>query len=256
MIITVSSVGGSPGVTSWSTLLAAAWPPELDVDRVVLEADLDGAVMGARFGIGVDPGSATLVSTARHAIDGSLDLADIGRPVGGRVWLVPGPESAEAARRLWAAPSAGESVASVAADDGRVWLVDVGRAAPTGHLAPIFERSTMSVLMCRSEHDSLVQIPARVAALKKAVGTVGVLVVGRPAFSIDDLQHFFGADAAWVADESTELVASSRKIWSERRMRRTQLWRAAVSVATEIAELVQSRPSPQASRGREARDGT
>lgn len=255
MIITVSSVGGSPGVTSWSTLLAAAWPPEADTDRVVVEADLDGAVMGARFGIGVDPGSATLVSTTRRATDSSLDLADIGRLVDPRVWLVPGPESAEAARQLWTTPSASESVATAAAQDHRIWLFDVGRAAPTGLLAPIFERSAMSVLLCRSEHDSLVQVPARVSGLRKATGTTGVLVIGKPAFSIDDLQRFFGADTTWIADQSADLVAASRQVWSERRVRRSQLWRSAVSVATDIADLAESRSMPSTRRDREAVDG-
>lgn len=255
MIITVSSVGGSPGVTSWATLLAAAWPPEVETDRVVVEADLDGAVMGARFGIGVDPGSATLVSTARRAVDSSIDLADIGRLVDPRVWLIPGPESAEAARQLWATPSASESVASAAARDHRLWLFDVGRAGPNGQLAPIFERSMMSVLMCRAEHDSLVQVPARVSALKKAKCTIGVLVVGTPAFSIGDLQRFFGADTAWVTDESNDLVVASRHVWSQRRVRRSQLWRSAVTVATEIAAVVQSRSMPVVSRDREAFDG-
>ena len=48
--MSLCSVRGSPGVTSWSLLLAAAWPAEYVVERVVLEADCDGGVLGARYG--------------------------------------------------------------------------------------------------------------------------------------------------------------------------------------------------------------
>lgn len=48
MIVTLGSVRGSPGVTSWCLLLAAAWPEALGSERVVLEADVDGGVLAIR----------------------------------------------------------------------------------------------------------------------------------------------------------------------------------------------------------------
>jgi hypothetical protein len=56
MIVTLGSVRGAPGVTSWSLLLAAAWPSMSAPERVVLEADPAGGVLGVRYGLGVDPG--------------------------------------------------------------------------------------------------------------------------------------------------------------------------------------------------------
>src|SRR6056297_3328083 len=168
MIITVSSVGGSPGVTSWAVLLAAAWPPESAVERIVVEADLDGAVMGARFGIGVEPGASTLVSATRRITERSIDLTEFGRRVDPRVWLIPGPESAEASRRLWGSPGVSDSVAEAAARDDRTWLFDVGRGSPNGLHAPLYERAEMSLLLCRSEHESLVQVPPRITGMQQA----------------------------------------------------------------------------------------
>lgn len=238
MIVTLSSVGGAPGVTSWAVLLAAAWPSEMDVERVVLEADPDGAVLGARFGIGIEPGASTLVSSARGAQTLTPVMEEYGRRVDEDVWLVPGPESAEAARQLWSIPSAAENVAAAAAADSRIWFVDVGRSRPNGSLAPFFERSALSLVLCRPEHDSLVQVPSRVSTLKRTAPAVGVVCVGKPSYSLDDLQPFFGSDATWTVEASPQLVDASRQVWSERRVRRSQLWRSVVSVAAAIADTV------------------
>jgi hypothetical protein len=240
MIITISSVGGSPGVTSWSVLLAAAWPSDYGAERVVVEADLDGAVMGARFGIGVDPGTPMLVSATRRAGERSIDLREIGRLVDPLAWLIPGPESAEASRQLWASPGVSASVADVAATDDRIWFFDVGRAGPSGSHAAIFEKAAMSLVLCRAEHDSLVQIPARLATMKKANCATGVLVVGQPAFDVGDLQAFFGADHIWITAGGDDLVDVSRQVWGERRVKRSQSWRSAVTVATDLAGAIEA----------------
>lgn len=256
MIITVSSVGGSPGVTSWAVLLAAAWPTEYDAERVVVEADLDGAVMGARFGVGVEPGTSTLVAAARRANEHSIDLSRIGRRVDPLAWLIPGPESAEASRQLWASPGVSDSVAEAAARDDRIWLFDVGRGGPNGSHAAIYGRAAMSLVLCRAEHDALVQVPARIATMKQAQCFTGVLVVGKPAFEVSDLQSFFGADRAWVTPSSDDLVSVSRQVWGERRVKRSQPWRSAVSVATDIATTLEARAMeliPTRSEGRDDR---
>jgi len=224
--------------------LAAAWPPEADVERVVLEADLDGAVFGARFQLGVEPGAATLVSSARRSSGLALTMEDYARRVGDRVWLVPGPESAESARQLWSSSQAAEAVTAAIVDDSRVWLVDTGRAGPSGPMGPFFARSLMTIVMCRSEHEALVQVPARVAALKREGCRVGVVVVGKPAFPMEDLQHFFGSQYAWQVDAHRDVVAGSRQVLSERRFKRSQLWRSAVAVASDVADVTVFRSTP------------
>src|SRR5688572_10390884 len=98
----MSSVRGAPGVTSWSLLLASAWPSPR-TDRVVLEADADGGVLAARYGLGVEPGVAALVAAARRHDPRArwVDLADVARRLSERVWVVPGPESAERTVPVW-----------------------------------------------------------------------------------------------------------------------------------------------------------
>ena len=83
MIVTLASVRGSPGVTSWALLLAAAWPAAVDAERVVVEADLDGGVLGARYGLGVDPGVVSLIA-ALAPQRGSRGAGRGARPAGRR----------------------------------------------------------------------------------------------------------------------------------------------------------------------------
>ncbi len=253
MIVALSSIGAAPGVTSWSVLLAAAWPQEMDCDRVVLEADVDGGVLGARFQIGIEPGASRLVSSVRRSDGSALAMDDYGRRVDERVWVVPGPESAEAARQLWSTARAAERVGDSAAHDERVWLVDVGRAGPLSRVGPLVERSSMALVLTRPEHESLVQVPARVAMLKRSGCVVGVLVVGKPVFPRDELELFFDAQTTWVVD-SANLVDGSRLVWSERRFKRSQLWRSAVAVASDVADVVAFRPPPRFDRS-EVPDG-
>lgn len=241
MIVTLSSVGGAPGVTSWALLLAAAWPSELQDERAVLEADLDGGVLGARYEIGVEPGAAALVSGARRADTGGVELSLCGRRVADDVWLVPGPESAEQARPLWSSRGAAESVADALAKDDRTWIVDAGRAGPASVLAPLFERATISLVFSRSEREALVQLSARVEGLRRATGMVGVVVVGKPAFSEGELQQFFASHKLWFVEEDRNLVDASRQVWSLRRARRSMLWRSAVSVAADLGGVTLDR---------------
>jgi hypothetical protein len=237
MIVTLSSVGGAPGVTSWALLLAAAWPGEIQVERAVLEADLDGGVLGARYAVGIEPGAAALVSVARRPEAGHVDLNACGRRIADDVWLVPGPESPEHARPVWSSRGAAESVADALSNDDRTWIVDTGRAGPASVLAPLFERATMALLFTRAEHEALVQAPARVEGLKRASGMTGVVVVGKPAFPTGELQQFFGSHKLWVVEEDRNLVDTSRQVWSQRRARRSMLWRSAVSVAADVGDV-------------------
>jgi hypothetical protein len=172
MIVSLSSVAGGPGVSSLSMLLAAGWPAEytaqgstsespVRMGRVVLECDLDGGVYGARYGIGVEPGAATLVSRTRHSPHGADEIDFFGRPVGDQAWVVPGPESAEAARQLWSGIGVAKSVATAVVQDDRVWFVDAGRAGSSTPIAPLLSHASLSLLVCRADHESFDRMLSR-----------------------------------------------------------------------------------------------
>ena len=239
MIITVSSVRGSPGVTSWSLLLAAAWPHEYGVDRVVLEADVDGGVLGARYGFGVDPGVVSLIAALRRTDTRQVDLAEHGRRAGDGVWVVPGPETSEQADRVW--HGSAEAVAEYLADDHRVWIVDVGRARATSPVEPLLAASAFSLVVTRAGTEDLVQVPSRVAYLRSQSEASGVLVVGKTQHSREELAAFVGTRRVWMVAADEHLPALAVGAMSAGRARRSMVWRAAIAVAADIAAKVTER---------------
>jgi hypothetical protein len=217
-------------------LLAAAWPESSDLERVVLEVDVDGGVAGARYGVGVEPGAQVFVTDLRHVGDASVPLQTAGRLLGEGAWLVPGPESAEAARRLWSADRAAPTVASsLGRDPKRVWLCDVGRITPASATAPFLAASSLMLLFCRDQPADLVQVPSRVAALRQVAGEVGVVVVGAPPYERGELSTFFGCRQVWIVPAADDLVEISRQVWTNKRVRRSPLWRAAVGLAADVS---------------------
>jgi hypothetical protein len=233
MIVTAVSVRGSPGVTSWALLLAAAWPPASAVQRVVLEADLDGGVLGARYGLGVDPGVVSLIAALRRSEGQPAPVEDHGRPAGAGVWLVPGPESGEQARSVWAATA--ETVADRLAADDRVWLVDAGRLHAGSVTLPLARQSRLTLLVARSAQEDLVQLPARVAVLQAWAPAVGVVVVGKVSYGLGELAGFFGTPLVWHVGAVEHLPVMAGAVLAPGRARRSWMWRAALDVAAGVA---------------------
>ena len=237
MIASYSSIHGSPGVTSWNLLTAVAWPSTSPVDRVVLEADGDGGVLAARYGLGVDPGIAALLAAARRHDPRThrLALDDVARRLGERVWVIPGPESAEAAAAVWG--SSADDVAAVAARDPRVWLVDCGRLSRGSFARPFVARAELAVVVCGPTQEDLVAVPARVESLLRiGAGAVGVLIVGRPDYGREELRDFFGTGLVWTVRRAKDLASIANLALSSRRVRRTWAWREAVELAGNIAD--------------------
>jgi hypothetical protein len=233
-LFVVSSVGRSQESTSWSLLLAACWPGELGVERAVLEADPDGGVLGARYGLGVEPGVAGLVSAARHD---ELPVAECGRLVLPDVWVVPGPESSEGAWRVWRSGSSAASVAGLAAGDGRVWLADCGRLSPASCVLPFAASASVTVVVCGAAHEELVQVPARVSALHRLGASVGVLVVGKHSYVPDELSEFFGTGLVWSVPADRDLHATTGAVLGAKRGWLFNMWRSSSGVLS-AARLV------------------
>jgi hypothetical protein len=244
VIVTVGSVRGSPGVTSWGLLLMAAWPDPPGGERVVLEADPDGGVLGARYGVGVEPGVVSLMAALRRT-SGPVPVAEHGRPVGD-VWLVPGPESAEQARSVWASSAA--TVADRLAADGRLWVVDAGRLNAANPALALVGVSAVTLVVSGTRPEDLVQLPSRVAALA-AGGRVGVLVVGGRGYRAEELAEFTGTPLVWTVDASSDLPVIAGQVLAPGRARRSWLWRQALDVAAAMAAAVVA-PRPAAVEAR------
>jgi hypothetical protein len=241
MIVTLGSIRGAPGVTSWAVLLAAAWPPEFQIERVVLEADPAGGVLGARYELGVEPGVAAFLASLRRNDAELLDVEPFARIVDNHVWVMPGPETGERARAVWVAAS--DATAMRLAADRRIWFVDAGRLEEMNPALKLVDASALTVLVVGPRSEDLVQVPTRVESLRRRCSTIALLVCGKTPFSVDDLQEFSRADAVWCVDARDDLVQSAGLALSGRRARRTWAWRQALDVADHAAALIAPTPS-------------
>ena len=255
MIVSMSSVGGAPGVSSWSLLLAAAWPPERAVDRIVVEADVDGGVAAARYGVGASPGVAQLLSAVRGGGDAPDDLSPFARHLGNRGWLVPGTESSESASAIWSAPGSATNAATALQADARLWVLDVGRAGPAAPLAPVLRASAAVVVLSRGDHASLVQLPSRIRALRDDGCAPTIIGVSGPtSFPVGEIREFCDAPVIDLPHDP-HLPITAGAVWTSRRARRRAVWRQAVATAASLdreltAGAPSTTPTPEASRAR------
>ncbi|MGE0795435.1 MAG: hypothetical protein AB7O29_08835 [Acidimicrobiia bacterium] len=236
MIVTVGSIRGAPGATSWSLLLAAAWPREFTERRVVLETDPAGGVLGARYGLGVEPGAVRMVTGIRRNGTSSVSLEGVAREVDAGLFVVPGPESAEQSRSVWV-EGAGPVAAHIAGDPG-VWFVDAGRLDEVNPSVAFVDRSLAVVLVVGPRQEDLVQLPSRVDALRRRCRTVGVVVPGRSGFDASEIAEFCRADGAWVVPVREDLIDEVGRLLSGTRARRSWLWRHALDVSAGVFGLV------------------
>lgn len=242
MIISVGSVRGAPGATSWTLLLAAAWRSEENRRRVVLEADPDGGVLAVRYGLGVDPGAISLASAARRSRSAGLDVDEHSRVIGPQLLLVPGAESADRATAVWR-DAITPTAAAIGAHLNDDWFIDCGRFRPDHPCQAFVSLSTMTLLVTGGRTEDLVQVPAAMRALEESAALTGVLVVGKPAHNRDEIERFLGTSSIFYAPASRNLPAQTAAVCSGRG-RRSWLWRSAVAVASEVRRAAAASDRP------------
>ena len=238
MIITLGSIRGAPGVTSWAVLLAAAWPPTNDVERVVLEADPAGGVLGARYEIGVEPGLPQFLAGLRRSENPTPDIDRCARLVSDGVWIIPAPETGERTRAVLGAVT--DDTARQLATDQRIWFVDAGRLDDTNPSLTLANQASLGVLVVGARTEDLVQVPTCVERLRKRCERTGLIVSGRTPFSESELLEFSSADRVWIVGDRNDLAAGAALALAGRRGRRTWAWRQALDVASSAAEMVPS----------------
>lgn len=221
-------------MSSWVLVTAAAWPG--DVERVVLEADISGGVLGSRYEVAVNPGVISLLSEVRTQPHAGVRLDLHGRRLGSNLWCVPGPQTAEAAGPVW---SGGASALAAALPvERRLWLVDCGRVYPNSAVSPILAASDLQIIFCGADTASLVVVPSRLEWLGEH-GPVGVVVVGKSGRSRTELSNFFGTKLVWEVDWIQNLSTLAGQMPSNNRARRSKAWREGLDLATDFAAAIE-----------------
>lgn len=226
-VLVVGSVRGGPGATG-TALLLGGW---LD-DSVVAEADLDGGVIAIRYRLGREPGLTTLAAARVTDPEGWCDHT---QDAGGVPVLV-GPDAPDRMAMLWS--RAGRHLGAGLAASTAIVVVDAGRLRPGAATSDLLAAASLALVLVRPVPEDLVGLAHRLPALQRAVD-VAVLLVGRGAYTPDDVSAEFGVDVLGVLPDdrrSTTLLAAGGG--SSRGLARTPMARAVRSVADAVAARV------------------
>lgn len=232
-VLSLVSAHGSPGVTTTALALAATWPEHRRC--LLIEADLSGGVISARYGVGDSPGVASLAAAARRGgLNNDLVWKHVQRLPGGLPVLVgpPSPDESHAVFRdiagelaRWAA---GEPDVDVIVDGGRI----TGRTPP---IAPLLRASAVLVAT-RPTVEQLRPARIRFEALQASGLDVSVLLVGDQPYGPTEVTSALSCPVAGTIawDPKTAAVLAGAP-GAMRDLRRSPLIRSAATLAAGLA---------------------
>lgn len=238
MIIAIGSRKASPGVTTFTTMLAAYWK-ESAVTRLILEADASGGTIAARWkqahDLTWDPGL-----VAMSANRGRLDTAavhGVSQRLADDFHIAAAPPSPHQVAAALGAMGEKAAASLAAAPDLRVFA-DCGRLSVLSPSLPLARRAALTILLCRPNLEEVHTLLPGVAELRDAGCALGLVAVGDGPYhpgevaenaQVELLGHLpddLQAAGAWSTDG---LVAG-------RRARRSMLARTVSDLAVLIAD--------------------
>lgn len=232
-VLCLVSAHGSPGVTTTALALAATWPEHRRC--LLVEADLCGGVISARYGVGDTPGVASLAAAARRGgVSDELVWEHVQRLPGGLQVLVgpPSPDESHAVLR----DIAGELARWAAAQPDVAVIVDGGRITGRAPSIDPLLRTSAVLVVTRPILEQLRPAGIRVEALQTAGLDASVLLVGDqpygPTEVASSLHCPVAATIAW--DPKTAAVLSGAP-GAMRDLRRSPLIRSAATLAADLA---------------------
>ena len=225
MIVVVRSLRGSPGATTVALGVAAA----LD-GGVYVEADCDGGVVAARYGVPREPGVITLA--ADHA--DAVDLADHAQVRPGGLFALPGPEVAAHAMRLW--ERVGDRVTGALGASALAAVVDVGRGGTRSPSHRHLERAAdLELVVVRPVRDQLVALSTIVANGSRGAAC-SVVVVGRGPYQRGEIEEVTGLPVLGVVADDRRAADALTDGASASRFTRSALARSLVSLGDAVVE--------------------
>jgi MinD-like ATPase involved in chromosome partitioning or flagellar assembly len=227
MIVVVRSLRGSPGATTVALGVAAALEA-----GVYIEADCDGGVVAARYGVPREPGVITLA--ADHA--DVVDLAGHGQVLPGGLLVLPGPEVATHAMRLW--ERVGDRVAGALRGSARTAVVDVGRGGQRSPSHRSLERlADLELVVVRPIRDQLVALSTIDAAGSRGA-PCGVVVVGRGPYQPGEIEEVTRLPVLGVVADDRRAADALTEGASANRFSRSPLARSLVSLADAVVDRI------------------
>ncbi len=244
MLVIFGAVRSSPGVTT--TALAVASCIE---HSITVEADPDGGILAARYGLGSDPNLASLAAVAKNGVTQAV-LTEHTQPLPGGARVIVGLPSPDRAVTLWR--SAGQRIAAAlaSADDASV-VVDAGRLTPTNLLAPLLEAAPLTVVVARPTPEDLHPLAHRLESLRSQTRELTLVLVGDKPYGADEVADRLGIDVLGVIahdPKAASALAGASGVRGGGWLRRSPLARSARTVAEALLDRVAPDVGPRGLR--------
>jgi hypothetical protein len=244
-LVVLTSLKGSPGVTTLSCLVGASWPAGHRV--ILVECDPCGSDVAPRFMLSNRSGWSTLMAAARRGAN-DLDIESHLQPLpGGLEVLVGSPPREPDGEALMARRAVEQQVVRLARSTDVI--VDLGRLPATamGQSAAFWlAHCERSLIVSRYDPSSLLQIKQRAPELRSASSApLELVLVGGTPSSSSDTSKFTGLPViSQIPDEPEAASVVTTGRGSRRRLERSGLVAGASRLAGILAELPQTRNQP------------
>ncbi|QWF81009.1 carbon monoxide dehydrogenase maturation protein [Amycolatopsis sp. CA-230715] len=181
MLIALTSLKSSPGVSTLAVTLAQRWPQADLTRRIVAECDPAGGDLAMRFGLDPAPGLVSLAAAARRASGPAVVWEHTQLlPSGARAIVAPpgGAHARAALHTLITAPD-GPLLDATAAEPGVVVLADCGRADPGSPAEAIARQADALLLVSGARGEDLAHVATRLSELARWTPRPGLLLSGQ-----------------------------------------------------------------------------
>ncbi len=223
-IVAVGTAKASPGVASLSVGLGFSWELTTGRRAILVEADSDGGVLAARFGLNPAPSLVELSGTNRHEV--TIDRLQTNSQ------LLAGQLPA------LIAPGCGETTSLVLGPMAR-WLmnglnhlqdidtvIDVGRIRPYSPATELIKHCDLLVLVARPQFDQLVPLVHQARRVATQNIPTALVCVGDRPYSPTEMAKAAQIDLLGVmAYEPRVVQVLEGGLPTNRRHRRLLLWR-------------------------------
>ena len=249
-LVVIGSLKGSPGVSTLTAMMAYQWPQHRRM--ALVEADADGGVLAARFGL--HPESPSLVSfaaSARHGYDQNLFWESCQRLPGGPMAMVV-PSSGRSVSRSLQQVDFTELDGCLIDTD---LLLDAGRLRQEGSSQKLCEGAGLLVMVVRPIFEDLAVLLHRASALAGHV-KLGVVIVGDGPYPPEEIEEALTQSAgqrssvlgsvAWDPRGAEGLTSEASR---NRVLRRSYLARTAKHVTELVVRLIPRGRTSSLARG-------
>ena len=238
-IIAVGSVKASPGVTSLSVGLGLTWESTTGRRAVLIEADGDGGVLAARFGLASSPSLVELSGIARHELT-IIRLQKNCQLLAGQLPALVAPGCGESTT-LVLAPLARRLAADLGGLDDIDVVVDVGRLRPHSPAAELIKQCDLLVLVARPHFDQLVPLVHQARKVTAHDIPTALVCVGDRPYPPTEMAKASQLDLLGVmAHEPRVAQALAGGLPANQRHRRLLMWRTLTELVHRIHYRLQA----------------